>query len=135
MKMDISKYKQQAGCVPIKRDGNGTPCVLLVTNKSGKNWVLPKGSIEDKEVGQEAATRETSEEAGVVGDTVKPLGTFMDHDKKYTIHFFTLHVTIEKDKWREKKKRERKWFTIEDAISTVKKQYIVEVLEALKQTL
>lgn len=133
MKPDTTQYKKQAGCVPIKRIDNVLH-VLLVTNKSGKNWVLPKGSIKRSEVGHEAAKRETNEEAGIKGEVIATLGTFMDHKKEYSIQFFSLNVTKEKKKWLENSTRKRQWFPIEEAITTVKKQYIVEVLESLKKS-
>jgi len=41
--------------------------VLLITSRGGKGWVLPKGGWEDDERVEEAAQRETVEEAGVRG--------------------------------------------------------------------
>eukprot|EP00026_Physarum_polycephalum_P023237 Phypoly_transcript_28110.p1 GENE.Phypoly_transcript_28110~~Phypoly_transcript_28110.p1 ORF type:complete len:148 (+),score=36.33 Phypoly_transcript_28110:35-445(+) len=129
--MDTSHYKKQAGCVPV-RGGKEDFSVLLVTNKSGKNWVLPKGTVKKSEQDHEAAARETEEEAGVKGDIAGPLGLHFDHKKEYAIQFFTLKVTKEKKKWDEKSNRQRKWFSIDEAIGIVKKKYVVEVLHNLK---
>jgi diphosphoinositol-polyphosphate diphosphatase len=129
--MSTEHYKKQAGCVPV-RGGKDDFSVLLVTNKSGKNWVLPKGTVKKTEQDHEAAVRETKEEAGIKGDVVGPLGLYFDHKKDYAIQFYTLQVTKEKKKWSEKTKRRRKWFLIDEAIATVKKEYIVEVLQKLK---
>jgi 8-oxo-dGTP pyrophosphatase MutT (NUDIX family) len=129
--MDTAQYKKQAGCVAV-RSGKEGFSVLLVTNKSGKNWVLPKGTVKKSEQDHEAAVRETEEEAGIEGDIVGSLGLHFDHKKEYAIQFFTLQVTKENKKWDEKSKRERKWFPIDEAIAIVKKKYVVEVLQNLK---
>ena len=131
---DTEEYKKQAGCVPV-RGGKGDLKVLLVTNKSGKHWVLPKGTVKKSEQDHEAAVRETEEEAGISGDVVGPLGLYFDHKKGYAIQFFTLQVTKEEQSWSEDSRRERKWCSIDKAISTVKKKYIKEVLEKLKSTM
>jgi len=130
--METDQYKKQAGCVPV-RGGKGDLSVMLVTNKSGKHWVLPKGTVKKSEQDHEAAVRETKEEAGIKGEVVgEPLGLYFDHKKGYAIQFYTLQVKKEKKKWLEKTKRDRQWFPIDEAISIVKKEYVVEVLRKLK---
>jgi len=133
MKFSVDKYKPQSGCIPIT-GSNDSLRVLLITNKSGSRWVLPKGSIKSSETPEHAAKRETKEEAGVKGDITGTMGVFYDHKKEYAIQFFVLRVTKEKKKWDEKRKRQRKWFTIGEALEAVKKKYIVELLEGLAQT-
>jgi ADP-ribose pyrophosphatase YjhB (NUDIX family) len=57
----MAHYKQQAGCVPIA-GSRETLRVMLITNKKGSHWVLPKGSIKSGELNDHAAWRETKEE-------------------------------------------------------------------------
>jgi 8-oxo-dGTP pyrophosphatase MutT (NUDIX family) len=59
-----ARIRLVAGCVPILRDGR----VVLVGSRKANSWVgLPKGGWEIDETLEEAAIRETFEEAGVLG--------------------------------------------------------------------
>jgi 8-oxo-dGTP pyrophosphatase MutT (NUDIX family) len=53
----------------------GTPEFLLVTaRRQPKEWVLPKGHIEEGESAEETAVREVEEEAGVLATVERALG-------------------------------------------------------------
>ena len=53
---------RQAAAIPI-RDG----MVCMVTSRSGRRWVLPKGKIESRQTPAQAAAAEAWEEAGLTG--------------------------------------------------------------------
>lgn len=61
-------------------------------------WSLPKGHVEAGETPPEAAIREISEETGILGEVVAPLGTidfwFMTPDRRVhkTVHHFLLRA-------------------------------------------
>ena len=75
---------------------------------------------------QEGSPCEAEEEAGVVGDiTPDPAGTFV-YLKRLTaksveveVSLFVLRVRREMDRWREKKARTRRWFTLKEAARRV----------------
>ncbi|HEX6407361.1 MAG TPA: NUDIX domain-containing protein [Gemmatimonadales bacterium] len=65
---------RQAGSIVVRLDTK-EPQVLLVTAKRNpRNWIFPKGHIEKGETPEQAAVRETREEAGVVGKLIGPAG-------------------------------------------------------------
>jgi 8-oxo-dGTP pyrophosphatase MutT (NUDIX family) len=65
---------RQAGSIVVRLNGK-EPEVLLVTGKRNpKSWIFPKGHIEKGETPEQAALRETREEAGVVGTLIAPAG-------------------------------------------------------------
>jgi len=141
-----------AGCLPVRAErgqsGPGAVRVLLIGASSGGGLVLPKGGWETDETVQDAARRETVEEAGVRGDIEEEtLGQFRycsakagrlaernpAHAPCSVAYIFVMHVTEELDKWPELHKRTRHWLPIEEACARCKHDWIREVLEAWVQ--
>lgn len=73
--MDAATIRLVAGCVPILFDGR----ILLISSQKnvGNFMSLPKGGWELDESLEEAAMRETFEEAGVLGILGPPLPSFL----------------------------------------------------------
>jgi 8-oxo-dGTP pyrophosphatase MutT (NUDIX family) len=67
----------QAGAIVIN-DRSGKRKLLVVTNKGGRRWLFPKGSVKKKENPEEAALREAAEEAGVKGEVLAYIGATED---------------------------------------------------------
>ncbi|KAI8971911.1 NUDIX hydrolase domain-like protein [Mycotypha africana] len=129
---DENDIRQVAGCLPLDLPNRR---VLLITSRKKKNaWVLPKGGWEQDETQQHAAQRETWEEAGVKGRITRQLGVFEERTKgknKLKAHhwIFEMHIDEVVKKWPERKKRDRRWFTFQEAlIATRKHRYIQEAL-------
>ncbi|KAG9066204.1 hypothetical protein KI688_001425 [Linnemannia hyalina] len=122
-----------AGCVPI--DKRGRRVLLVASSKNEGEWVLPKGGWENDETQEEAALRETWEEAGAIGKIVAHLGEYEHKYNKKTGHaesiffFFEMEVERMEEKWPEMKKRERRWFTYEEAKQIVSKKVMRKALE------
>ncbi|RCH79283.1 hypothetical protein CU098_005721 [Rhizopus stolonifer] len=130
--VDENDVRQVAGCVPIDIQ-NGR--VLLISSRKNKDaWVLPKGGWEQDETQQHAAQRETWEEAGIKGTIVKQLGVFEEltnKKRRLKAHhwIFEMHIEEVVKKFPERKKRERRWFTLHEAlIATKTHRYIQEAL-------
>ena len=68
----MNKTPTHAGCIVFREDGEKKR-YLVVSSSSGDHWVLPKGHIEEHETSEEAALRELKEEAGVIGEIIRPL--------------------------------------------------------------
>ncbi|KAG0091179.1 hypothetical protein BGZ92_001334 [Podila epicladia] len=122
-----------AGCVPI--DKQGRRVLLVASSKHDGEWVLPKGGWENDETQEEAAARETWEEAGAIGRIVAHLGEYEHKMNKRTgvpesvFIFFEMEVQRIEAKWPEMKKRERRWFSYEEALTTVSKKVMRKALE------
>ncbi|GMY19392.1 nudix hydrolase 16, mitochondrial-like [Fagus crenata] len=119
-----------AGCIPFKYcDGNGTSDndveVLMINSPSGRGLLFPKGGWENDETVEEAAKRESLEEAGVRGDLVHFFGDYIFKSKTLQDEFspegmckaamFALLVTEELESWPEQSIRQRSWLTISKA--------------------
>ena len=108
-----------AGCVPIRccggagAEGDGVE-VMLISSKNHNGFVLPKGGWELDETVEDAAARETVEEAGVRGDIdPRGLGVYEFFSKRNSCqckaHMYVMHVKEVLDEWPEKARRARKW--------------------------
>jgi 8-oxo-dGTP pyrophosphatase MutT (NUDIX family) len=70
--MGETHMTESAGGVVLNSSGE-----VLVVNQKGDSWSLPKGHIDPGETAEEAARRETYEEAGITEMTlVRELGTY-----------------------------------------------------------
>jgi len=108
---------RQAGVIPVL---NGRVCV--VTSRSGKRWVIPKGCMEPGMTAGEVALQEAWEEAGLVGTLrPEPVGTYLYEKAGMTCHVivFLMNVTDATDDWPEHLVRERNWLTFSQAAARI----------------
>ncbi|KAI8064851.1 NUDIX hydrolase domain-like protein, partial [Gilbertella persicaria] len=127
---DTHNIRQVAGCLPI--DPLSKRVVLISSSKNPDNWVIPKGGWEVDETQEHAALRETWEEGGIKGRIVRHLGVFVERNKKkIKAHHWIYEMEIDEiaKKYPERKKRDRRWFTYDEAlIATQNNRYIQEAI-------
>jgi len=106
----------QAGSIVVRLDTR-EPQVLLVTAKRNpRNWIFPKGHIEKGERPEEAALRETREEAGVSARLIGPAGIleFGFLGAKARVEYFLVLYTREAGPPEDG--RQRIWCGLDDAL-------------------
>ena len=115
---------KQSAVVPFISK-NGVTEVVLVRSSSNKNWVIPKGGIEDLMSPEDSAAKEAFEEAGVVGDVSNEV--FAEY--KYTkrggvchVKVYPLAVSKILVEWDEMNKRKRCVVKVGKAIGLIKKE-------------
>ena len=116
----------QYGALPWRHTAEGLR-VLLITTRTTRRWIVPKGWPIDGLSPQESAAIEAFEEAGVRGKVGEEmLGSF--HHRKHLkngeviachVHVFPLEVTETHSEWMEKNDREIQWCSIEEALAQV----------------
>jgi 8-oxo-dGTP pyrophosphatase MutT (NUDIX family) len=117
---------RQAGAIPVR---NGQVC--LVSSRSGKRWVVPKGCMEEGKPAGEIALQEAWEEAGLVGLLEpEPIGSYLYEKSGLTCHVivFLLHVTAVVDRFPESELRTRVWVSFTQALHHVEDAGLRELL-------
>ena len=108
---------RQAAAIPLL---NGMVC--MVTSRSGRRWVLPKGRIEWKQSPAEAAAAEAWEEAGLIGKVADLASGVYEYEKygvPHVVEVFVMQVEAARTQWPERNERTREWVTPEEAMSRI----------------
>jgi hypothetical protein len=124
------KAIRQIAALPYRNVGLGLDApvqILLVTSRETKRWVIPKGNFANNIVPHAAAAQEAEEEAGVRGAVCPtPLGSYRYRKRKGSgaslmadVEVFPLSVIQELEDWKEKKQRQRRWFSLAEAADAV----------------
>ncbi len=125
---------RQAGSIVVRLDGK-EPQVLLVTAKRNpRNWIFPKGHIEQGETPEAAALRETKEEAGVVGEVIGPAGVleYGFLGAKARVEYYLLQ--FKREAGAPEDGRQRTWCRLDEALERLSYKNTRKLLrKALKQ--
>lgn len=122
---------QQAGVVAML---GGQVC--LVTSRSGRRWVVPKGCLEPGKSAGEIALQEAWEEAGLVGVLApEPVGSYLYDKAGWTCHVtvYFLEVTEVASAWPESEFRERSWVSLSQAMVRVEEPGLREVFRTVQR--
>jgi 8-oxo-dGTP pyrophosphatase MutT (NUDIX family) len=124
-KQRLVKKARQIAALPWRLAADGGLEFLLVTSRTSKHWLLPKGWPIPGKSGLEAALQEAFEEAGIHAqgpDT--PLGRYpfikVLHDETElacTMSVYAVGDVAELGEWPEMGQRDRMWFTQAEAVS------------------
>ncbi|OZJ06910.1 hypothetical protein BZG36_00087 [Bifiguratus adelaidae] len=134
---DESLARQVAGCIPY--DAKTGLVILISSRRHPKRFVYPKGGWENDETVEQAALRETWEEAGLRGRITAQVGRFDQPSKQNpnvtgTVHWvYAMEVNEVLDEWPEQSLRIRQSMTIEEALACIgKKQFMQDALRAFQ---
>jgi predicted phosphate transport protein (TIGR00153 family) len=116
--------------------------VLLVTSRESGRWVIPKGNFANTASPHFAAAQEAEEEAGVRGAVCPtPLGTYRYRKRKGSgaalmadVEVFPLAVSEELSDWKEKKQRQRRWFSLSDAANAVEEPDLRDLIRSFNSS-
>lgn len=132
---------KQSAAIPYRFERDRLE-ILLVTSRTRKRWILPKGKIKPGMMANRSAEREAFEEAGVLGRIAsEPVGSYRQRDgiavwgDTVVVQAYALKVANEIPKWREMHLRKRRWFTMKDAIKSVRDPEIRAVLQSFEQSM
>lgn len=119
---------RQAGGI-VTKGRRGALRVLLITAKNRpKQWVIPKGHIEDDERPSDAALREVEEEAGVRGVLAGYLGRYSYPYGKRRV-LVRCYLVRARGRAHSREGRKYRWLTFQQAVSRVTYAKIRVLLE------
>lgn len=117
---------QQVAALPWRKN-KGELEILLVTTRTTKRWLIPKGWCMEAKADHDAAAIEAFEEAGVKGDVNSfPVGSYVyekilrsGNTRSLTVQVYALEVREEFLDWPERHERKRKWVSVQQAIEMI----------------
>lgn len=133
-------HRQVVGCIPYRYrtsmvSEEDIEVLVITAQRKGKGMMFPKGGWELDESIEEAASRETVEEAGVVGEVEHKLGEWSfkskNRDSLYEGHMFPLLVKEQLESWPEKELRQRIWVSVREARQVCEYWWMKEALDVL----
>ena len=131
---------KQVGALPWRqRDGNLE--FLLVTTRTTRRWVIPKGWPMADRADHQAAEQEALEEAGVVGHVApQPMGHFnylkladSGKTRMLRVDVYPLEVTDELENWMEKDHRARRWMKPAEAMTLAGEPELVGIFNSFSE--
>jgi 8-oxo-dGTP pyrophosphatase MutT (NUDIX family) len=125
----------QSAVIPF-RYKRGRLEILLISSRSGKRYVVPKGLVEDDLTPLESAIEEAYEEAGITGTAFEQVvGTFryQKWGGTCTVDVFLLQVTTMLDEWPEDYYRQRIWVGVKEAVNKVAFKGLKKILRKMPQ--
>lgn len=120
---------RQAAALPV-RDG----LICMVTSRSRRRWVIPKGRIEVRQTPADAARTEAWEEAGLLGPLADaPAGTY-EYTKdgcRHHVTVFVLAVDAVRDQYPERHQRVREWVPPAEAVRRIEEPDLKAIVRAV----
>jgi len=129
-------FFRQSGVVPY-RERKGEIEILLITSRTKRRWIIPKGIIEPDFSARNSAAKEALEEAGVKGNVHgKLLGIYQDRKfgRVCTVKVYPMRVTRIYKVW-EEADRDREWVSLKKALKLVSNGGLKRVMKKLPATI
>ncbi|NES80279.1 MAG: NUDIX hydrolase [Moorea sp. SIO2B7] len=130
-------YIEQSGVIPYRIQEEKIE-IVLITSLKKKLWIIPKGIIEHDMTPQESAAKEAWEEAGIIGEVLPTLMGSYNYNKwggTCRMKVFLMQVENLESDWLEANQRNRKWFSIKEAIQQLREPELKRILENLPNTI
>jgi 8-oxo-dGTP pyrophosphatase MutT (NUDIX family) len=134
----MAKYRRQYGALPIRTGDQGLE-VLLVTSRSSRRWIIPKGWPEKRLAPRVVAAMEAFEEAGVIGRARTHAFRTYRYRKRLKegkqiaceVEVYLFDVAWQFSDWPERGERELAWFAPAAAAALVEEPGLSKLLLSL----
>jgi phosphohistidine phosphatase len=115
-------YYNQSAVIPFVVE-NGRLKILLISNRSRRKWIVPKGIVEENLTSAESAAKEAFEEAGLQGTVLAGnIGTYRysKWEGVCTVQVFAMKIEQVLKNWPERAFRYRIWAGLNEAATLIK---------------
>jgi 8-oxo-dGTP pyrophosphatase MutT (NUDIX family) len=126
---------RQVAALSYRKSRDGELQFLLISSRTTRRFILPKGWRMKGKTGAKAAAIEAHEEAGVFGKVAKkPFGSyryFKRTDSEFIlvkVDVYPLEVKGQRGKWLESSERAQSWLCLEDAATLLDEPALVTLL-------
>ena len=122
--------KNQFGVLPYRTSDAGHIELMLITSRSTRRWVIPRGNPIGGLPPHLSAAREAYEEAGIIGHisedaigSYKYLKRLKGGGMRPTqVHVFPLAFAMQLGEWAESHQRDTRWFNLKKATTAVEER-------------
>ena len=129
----------QYAALPFRRRPDGATEILLVTSRTTRRWIIPKGWPIEGATPAGTARQEALEEAGLVGRIGnRSLGSFryrkrLRQGRAVTceVHVYPLNVKRQRQHWPEKHQQKTRWFSRDAAAAAVREPELRRLIAKL----
>lgn len=119
--------KKQFGALPYRAHCESQIEVMLITSRSTRRWVIPRGNPIVGLPPHMSAAREAYEEAGVIGHINEDAIGSYEYLKRLKggglrstrVHVFPLAFATQLGSWVESHQRDTRWFSLKKAAAAV----------------
>lgn len=140
-KRPLGEPRRQVAALPFRQIADGSLEMMLVTSRTTRRWIVPKGWPIKGLKDYDAAAREAYEEAGVIGNvSKKPAGRYVywkrlsDHFVLCEVKLYLLQVKAQLPSWAEQGQRHCQWFKPADAADLVDEPGLASLLRVIAAT-
>jgi phosphohistidine phosphatase len=132
MRTKPDDYYRQSAVIPYRQGASGLE-VLLIKNRKGRRWIVPKGIVEPDLSAAQSAAKEAYEEAGIEGRVAPdPVGAY-EYEKwgdTCRVEVYVMEVERQLSSWPESF-RDREWVSPQRAADRVREPKLKQLIGAL----
>jgi 8-oxo-dGTP pyrophosphatase MutT (NUDIX family) len=123
-----------AGGIVYRRDEGDFRYLIVTGNKHPDHWIFPKGHIEPGETPEMAALREVTEETGVIGKIILPIGTaqFQTTSGAIRVRFFLMEYLSDTEA---RENRRQRWCSYDEGMHLLSFENARHLLTSAQATL
>jgi len=135
---DAGRKRLQFAALPYRLTPESGLEVLLITSRTTRRWIIPKGWPMGNLPPRKVAATEAAEEAGVAGHVGRqPIGRYgyakvlsNGTTVRCAVDVFALEVQKQRSSWPERKRRERRWVPALEAADMVGDPELAPIIRA-----
>lgn len=128
----------QYGVLAYETGEDGEPRFLLITSRTTRRWIIPRGNPIRGLSPSQSAAQEAHEEAGLTGYVgSEELGSYpyLKHRRNGSsdparVHVFPLSSPVQSRDWPERDERETRWFTRSEAVEAVEEEELKALIRS-----